>query len=121
MGFTMRISRPGFDALTDSTIDHYSIFSDTDNILIKEKARGTIDVSYNGEGTISHGLGYTPFYLIYSPISSTRYRINNSFDALGGGWRAYSDNDNVYIKNFYGTANTVSKYYIFYDNVGGTI
>jgi hypothetical protein len=123
MGMTMRVSLPGYDALTDGTIDHYSLYADTDNILIKEKARGTVGLDWDRDGTITHSLGYTPFYLVYSPITTSgRYRISNSFDPIGGGWRAYVDTASLYIYNGYGTsAGSISKYYIFYDNVGGTL
>jgi hypothetical protein len=123
MGMTMRVSLPGYDATTDGTIDHYSIYADSDNILIKEKSRGSLGLDFNEVGTVSHNLGYIPFYLAFSPISTSgRYRISNSFDPVGGGWRAYCDTASFYIENRYGTsAGTISKYYIFYDNVGGSV
>lgn len=121
MAFTMRVSLPGYDALTDGTIDHYSLYADSDNVLIKEERRGTVALAYNSIGTISHNLGYLPFYLVYSEVSPGRYRINNSFDPVGGGWRAYTGTANLVIENRYGTAGTASRYYIFYDNVGSAI
>ncbi len=66
MSQTMRVSLPGYDCLTDGTIDHYSVYADTDNVLIKEQARGTLSVANGYNGTISHALGYVPFSLVYS-------------------------------------------------------
>lgn len=121
MAFTMRVSLPGKDALTDGTIDNYSLYADSDNVLIKEERRGTSVVASPFNGTVSHNLGYIPFYLVYSQISATRYRINNSFDPVGGGWKAYSGTADLIITNGYGTAGSVSRYYVFYDNIGTTL
>ena len=121
MSMTMRVSLPTYDALTDGTVDHYSVYADTDNVLIKEKSRGTIVTADGAVGTINHNLGYVPFYLVYSQISPTRYRINNAYDIVGSGWRAYSGTANLFIDNMFGTAGTVSRYYIFYDNVGASV
>lgn len=121
MVFTIRVSLPGYDALTDGTIDHYSLYADSDNMLIKEERRGTVAVDFNTIGTISHNIGYIPFYLVYTQISPTRYRISNDFDFFGNDWRTYTGTANLVIQNFYGTAGTVAKYYIFYDNVGAAL
>lgn len=114
---TARVSLPGYDALTDGTVDHYALYADTDNVLIKEKSRGTIATAGFANGTIAHNLGYIPFYLVYSEVSAGRYRINNAFDPVGSGWRAYASTASLIISNLYGTAGTVSQYYIFYDNI----
>ena len=108
---------PGYNALTDGTMDHYALYADSDNVLIKEHSRGTTAISYLSLGTITHSLGYIPFYLVYSEVSSGRYRISNAFDPVGSGWRAYSSTASLIMNNRYGTAGTICRYYIFYDNI----
>ena len=61
----MRVSLPDYDALTDGTPSHYSIFADTDNVLIKELSKGTISVGAYATGTIAHNLGYIPDFYCY--------------------------------------------------------
>ena len=65
---TIRVSLPGFNAGTDTNIDHYSVYSDSDNILIKEKTRGTVNVANGATGTVAHGLGYIPFVSVVHRI-----------------------------------------------------
>ena len=120
MGFTIRVSLPGYEATTDGTADHYALYADTDNILIKEERRGVATTAFNAQSTVSHNLGYVPMFLVYSEISTGRYRINNSFDPVGGGWRAYSGTGDLIIDNRYGGTG-ISRYYVFYDNVGAAI
>jgi len=117
MGMTMRVSLPGYDCLTDTTIDNYSIYADTDNILIKEKTRGTISVANIANGTIAHSLGYIPLYFTYCQVSSGRYRLSTYRDLLGDTWRTYVDTSNLYIQNRQGTAGTAVRYYIFHDEL----
>lgn len=120
MGFTARISLPGIDALTDGTIDNYSLYADSDNILIKEFARGGTTLVFNAIATVAHSQGYIPMFLAYAEVSSGRFRVSNAFDPIGGGWRSYIDNTNLYIENRYGGTQDAT-YYIFYDNVGSAI
>jgi len=116
MGQTIRVSLPGVDAGTATDIDGYALYADEDNVLIKEKSRGTIGVDYLGNGTVNHNLGYIPFYLVYAGVSSGRYRIASGYDPLGSGWRSFSSTADLFIQNRDGTAGTIVQYYIFYDN-----
>lgn len=119
MGNVLRVIAPQFaesDALTDTDPSHYSLFSDSDNVLIKEKARGSGSVDLNSTATIAHNLGYVPFFIVYAEISSGRYRISSAFDPVGSGWRAQADSTNLYIGNFYDATFKNYYYYIFYDN-----
>lgn len=120
MAFTVRVSLPGNDALTETNTDKFALYADADNILIKEERRGTVSLAFNELGTVSHNLGYVPLYLVYSEVSAGRYRINNSFDPVGGGWRAYSGTANLVIENRYG-GTAISRYFVFYDNIGSTL
>jgi len=118
MSMTMRVSLPGYNALTDGTIDHYSIYSDSDNVLVKEYIRGGTVISGGpGSAVITHNFGYIPFFLAY---------VNDQTIPPYGwkqiGWAnftaaylAYAGTANITLLNGSGT-NADFKYYIFYDN-----
>ena len=116
MPMTMRVSLPGYDCLTDGTIDHYSIYADSDNILIKEKSRGTIGVPDGTRGTVTHNLGYIPFFLAYTEVSAGRYRLTTFASYPFGGWSAYTDSNELTVINESGDGTAV-RYYVFYDNI----
>lgn len=119
MGMTIRVSTPGNNALTDTNIDHYSVYADSDNVLIKEQSRGTVGVADGSTGTITHDLNYIPFYLAYCQISSSRYRLNTFNSVTSSSWRLTINQSSLQIRNAFGTAGTLVRYYIFYDNIGG--
>ncbi|MBM3283178.1 hypothetical protein FJY90_02895 [Candidatus Gottesmanbacteria bacterium] len=116
-GYTIRVSKTGYDCLSEGNIYNYLLFADTDNILIKEKARGTGTVNLYSTATIAHDLGYIPFYLAYCEVASNRYRIATAFNPLGSGWRAYADTSNLYVYNGYSSTYKSYRHYIFYDNM----
>lgn len=124
-----RIALPGYNALTDTNLDHFSLYTDKDNILIKEKSRGSITNIGDGSeviSTIAHNLGYVPLFLVY--VYDTQAVNNNnkwkllahfSSGASVPPYLAIADTTNLYIYNF--TAATIDfKYFIFYDNVVGS-
>jgi len=116
MSITMRVSRPTFNALTDINIYNYSIYADSDNVLIKEHSRGSGDLA--APVTITHSLGYIPFFLLYSEVSAGRYRVNSFYDVSGGGWRVNANTTTIEIDNPTFDANTDGyRYYIFYDQL----
>lgn len=112
MGQVIRASLPTYNALTDTDPRHYSLFTDSDNVLIKEQSRGTGDTSSSSE--VTHSLGYVPFWMVMGRVSAGRYRLNNSQDVNGGEWRVYGDSNKIYLS---AGSNTVFRYYIFYDNI----
>lgn len=109
----MRVSLPGYDCLTDGTIDHYSIYADSDNILIKEQTRGTIVVP-GFDGSVAHNLGYIPFYLVYGETSSGNYQLVNSFNIYAD-WQVSANTTHLLFSNR--GSGSVATYYIFYDNL----
>lgn len=113
MGQTIRVSLSGNNALTDTNMDHYALYADADNVLIKEKTRGTVSIAGFATATISHGLSYVPFFAVYMPSGSYYVWFYGSF--YGSAWgRCYATTSNVYIYN--GTSSTITaRYYIFYD------
>ena len=110
---TIRVSLPGYDALTDTNPDHYALYSDNDWILIKEKANGSGSVTSGNTAIIAHNLGYIPMYFVYVQVSATEWQIVN-FVSSENGWNAYADTTNLYIANNY-SSYTNYRYYIFYD------
>lgn len=118
MGKTMRVSLAGYNALTETDITKYSIYADSDNILIKEQSRGSGTIAYNNDATINHALGYIPFFLVYCQVNTGRYRIANAFDPIGSGWQVYTTSSDLVIGNRYSSTYTGYKYYIFHDEMG---
>jgi hypothetical protein len=112
MGMTMRVSLPGYNAGTDTNLDNYALYADTDNVLIKEKVRGTITLGNNANGTVTHNLGYIPFFAVYMGSGSESYSLHASSNYTP--FYAYSGTDNLYFWNASGGTRTFS-YYIFYD------
>jgi hypothetical protein len=132
MTWTTRISLPGYDALTDTNLDHFALYADQNNVLIKELVRGSIGILGNGSGLtvgIAHNLGYVPFFLCFvldtqataPSISATNNKwkllAHNTAGASVPPYTALADSTYLYITNYLaGEAGTISfKYFIFYD------
>ena len=115
MGQVIRISLPGYIATNDNDATHYSVFSDSDNVLIKENARGSGTLSTGGSVNINHNLGYIPMFIIYGEVSSGRYRMVSNYNILGAWWRGYTTTNTLTIENQQ-SGGTNYRYYIFYDN-----
>ena len=112
---TMRVSLPGYDALTDGTVDHYALYSDEDNVLIKEYTRGTVGVTQPGTATIAHNFGYPPFFMAYAVVSGAYQWVYGS--GFYNNQYAYANTANLYlVDKGTGGGTTTFKYYIFYDN-----
>lgn len=115
MAKTIRASLSGYNALTDTNPNHYALYVDNNDVLIKEKVRGTKSVGASSSASVSHGLSYVPLCFVFVQHSSGTYRRvdGNAFDS------SYSfevDNTNLTFYNSTSTTKTFY-YYIFYDNV----
>lgn len=117
MGQVIRVTKPGYDVFTETNLYNFSLYSDSDNILIKELSRGSGTLALHAEETINHNLSYIPFFLVYGQVASGRYRVANMFDPLGSGWRSYVDTTSLFIDNEFDNTNTGYKYFLFYDNM----
>jgi len=117
MAQTIRVSLAGYNALTEANIYNYSLYADSDNVLIKEKARGSGNLAINTDVLIAHGLSYVPFYMTFGEVSSGRYRYCSSFTNDGPGWDSFVNTTNVQISHGSSPATTGYKYFIFYDNL----
>ena len=116
MSYTMRVSLPTYNALTDTNPDHYALYADSDWVLIKEKTRGSVSLSSGQIRTIAHGLSYVPFVLVYGKQTTgtvtdwflcgtkDKYLISFEINAT-----------NLIIKKIDNGNDGESKYYIFYD------
>lgn len=111
----------GYNALTDTDVRHFSIYTDTteNNVLIKEFARGSKSVGDYTTESVSHNLNYIPFYLAYFPVSSGRYRVNSNYDTLAGTSGSYVTTTDIYFVNNTGAGTAVFKYLIYYDKANG--
>lgn len=107
MGQVIRVSLPGFNALTETDINNYALYSDSDNILLKEQSRGTLSAG----GSVNHNLGYIPFYLVYGSVSPGRYMLASGYDTLSGIPRAKVGTATLL------TEISAAKYFIFYDEM----
>jgi hypothetical protein len=133
MAQTIRVSLPGYDALSDTNPDHYALYADSDFVLIKEKERGSATIPYDGSNPyeITHNLGYVPFFLVYAFDTNARLDPN----AETNKWKlvpspqltvvtppfyCYADTTKLYIWNLDFPNDTDFKWYIFYDNVVGS-
>lgn len=121
----IRVALPGYNALTDTDIDHYSLYSDIDNVLIKRKITGSQTVTSGGaptKVTVYHNLGYIPFFMVYYDCSyyyggTTWAIVNNQYNAFEvPEIIAGADTEKINIWSYSGTNINVS-YDIFYDNM----
>jgi hypothetical protein len=124
MTTTVRVALPGYDAGTDTNLDHFSLYADEDNVLIKQKfgTVGTIS-AYTGTNTYTHDLGYIPFFAIYAPIddvSTEEYAlVNNQYNPFEvPNIICAATGSNIVVSNFWGSK-TISCD-IFYDDMSQT-
>ena len=117
MGQTIRASLPGYNVLTEANIYRYSLYADSDDVLIKEFARGAGTLALNSTVSINHNLGYIPFYLVFGQVDTGKYRSTNWFSLFSGVWRVRANTTDLIITNKFSASFTGYKYYIFYDQI----
>ena len=115
MSNVIRVALPTRDALTDTDPSHFSLFSDSDNVLIKEFDRGADTISGgSGTATIPHNLGYIPFYIVFGEVASGKFELVSDY-TLHHLWKTYATTSNLIISTNNGSFENY-RYYIFYDN-----
>jgi hypothetical protein len=129
MAQTIRVSLPGYNALTDNNPDHFALYADQDWVLIKEKVRGNIyfkSSDYPSGYPITHSLGYVPFFLVFvkDMDNYSFYGAKNMWLQCGNAnlqiaYSAYSNNNTLYLIEATNVT-TPFYYYIFYDNIVGS-
>lgn len=125
--YGIKASLPKYTADVDTDVNHYALWSTSndavDNVLIKEKTRGSVSVDGGGyldNEEIEHGLGYVPFVLVFCEKTSGTY-------TKAYGWDMYDDGiaywiDDTYLTFYNNTGSTKTfKYYIFYDRISSGI
>ena len=124
MGQTVRVTLPGYEAGTDTNLDHYALYADVDNVLIKNQSTGVGTLSSSSIGTITHNLEYIPFYAVYA---KTHYYLDNRYIPVNNQYNAFQVPDiisgvngsQLLIRNFQGTEIPYG-YDIFYDDMSQT-
>lgn len=114
MSNVIRVALPGYNALTDTDPDHFSLYSNEDWVLIKEFSRGSISVNGSGGSqTITHNLGYIPFYAVYVDIGGGVREWIHGYNHYND-YKVYvTTTTMVFINN--NASNRTFLYYIFYD------
>jgi len=118
MAKVFKIALKGYNAITDTDPDHFSLYVDqqTDYILIKEKLARTVSV--NGTVNIAHGLNGVPFCMVFVETSSGVWRKIFSTPIDSSGYWFEVNDTNLILYNTTGVAKTFA-YHIFYDNLSG--
>jgi len=117
MAYTIRVSLPTYNALTDSDPDHYALYADSDWVLIKEKDRGSVTVANSDSEPIAHGLSYIPFVIVFYEVSSGVWRKLIGDDEFNSSNVYMGINTTNLILYNYSGASVDFKYYIFYDQI----
>lgn len=114
-----KMALPGNRADTDTDPDKFSVYYDSDdpdeNVLIKEKSRGTLTVSSGAWGEVTHDLGYVPLVFVYGDLAGEQQALvmGENFDN-----NFYIDvsTTKLRIRNNYLTEKSF-KYFILYDRM----
>ena len=124
MGQKIRISKSGFNVLTETDTDN--IVYDSDYDTLKYYTSGYVNVTPVGadkEETVAHNLGYIPFFIAYvNNFSPSHNMCPGEFDDTPGyvSADAYADSSNLYFKihTDYNTATFNFRYFIFRNSLG---
>ena len=118
--YGIKVSLQGYDAITDTNIRHFTLWAlstdATDNVLIKEKTRGSVSISTSSSQNVAHGLSNVPFCIVfyekttgvYQKLYGSPYGIDDAYFIVNG--------TNLTMYNYTGSTKTF-KYYIFYDQM----
>lgn len=100
------ISKSGYNALTETDSNNLIYSSDYDSL--KYHSSGTVDVAVSGanaEGSVTHSLGYIPFFVVYvnrfSGASALRFNMcPGTFSSMFGTTiaSAYADSTKLYFR-----------------------
>jgi hypothetical protein len=118
--YGIKVSLPEYEADTDTNLNHYALWctsDDTvDNVLIKEKLRGSSTVNASSDVNIAHGLAYVPFCIVFVEVTSGVYIKSGGRPFDSNGFYFTVNSTNLVLHNSSASAKTF-KYYIFYDRM----
>ncbi len=118
--YGIKVSLPEYEADTDTNINHYALWctsdDSVDNVLIKEKLRGSTSVSASSSTNIAHGLGYVPFCIVFVEVTSGVYIKSGGRPFDSNGFYFTVNSTNLVLHNSSASSKTF-KYYIFYDRM----
>jgi len=122
------ITKAGYDATTDTNVDHQVFNSDYDTL--KYYASGYVDLVVSGsdvETTVTHNLGYIPFFVAfvnnYAFADPTYFSMVpasiNDFTFYDTS-QVYADSTKLYFKCFTNSSTVTLRFYykIFRNNTG---
>jgi hypothetical protein len=122
--FKIRLSKPNYD-ISDSNLNN--IVYDSEYDTLKYYTSGSVNLVVDGanvETTITHDLGYIPFYVVYlkNPVFTTRYSMTPfAYADFGvyGYLSAYADSTKLYFTAHTNslTATVVFLYKIFINDL----
>lgn len=125
-----RISLPDglgsyYNAKTDTDPNHFSLYSDVDNILIKRFGKGQPTINDGLSLAVAHNLSYIPFFMAYYEpfedgywsVLNNQYNLFSVPDAI-----CAIDTANLNFTNYGGhvAGNIKPAYDIFYDDMDNT-
>lgn len=120
-----RAALPGYNALTDTNPDHFAVYSDQNNVLIKELFASQQNIpEFNILETLSHDLGYVPLSFVFAHLSSADSRwshVTNQYNPVSVPQVIQAiDTKNLYIYNFGGRGSDLPTFArVFYDDMSG--
>ena len=127
----IRIPLPGYNGDTDTNPDHFSVYADQDNVLIKRFGTGSANLvdpsgsSYYTPLIVNHNLQYIPLFLAYANTAKSEIwtLMNNQWNPFElPAYIAGIDVNNLNIwndgGNTFGSLNVA--YDIFYDDMSQT-
>jgi hypothetical protein len=118
--YGIKVSLPGYEVDTETNLDNFALWSlasdSNDNVLIKEKTRGSVSVGAYDHEEVAHGLSYIPFCLCFVEESTGIYTKAYGQPIDERGFYFQVDDTNLTFWNSTATARTF-KYYIFYDQM----
>jgi len=113
----IKIALPGYNALTDTNPNHFSLYVDQDEsvdyTLIKELTKQTVSVT--SSLTVPHNLGYVPLVFVFAEVTTGVWRRLFSRDITGFGAYYTIDGTNLELYNSGGPRQFA--YHIFLDNI----
>lgn len=128
------VSKEGYDAITE--LDPNNLIFSSEYNTLKYHQSGTINVTVAGttaEGTVSHGLTYTPFFVsMVNGFAFVDGTAVNNYNICPGTFRStfppptvftyantYADDDNLYFRvdTGGGSATYTFRYFVFRNNL----